>query len=232
MPGKIYGVGVGPGDPELMTLKAVRLIKSADVIAIPGKDKETCVAFGIAAKAVDEILKKEILPVVFPMTKDEAVLEASHEKGARAAADILDTGKNVVFLTLGDPAVYSTYLYLHKRLVSWGYESEIVSGVPSFCAAAARLSVSLGEKSESIHILPGSYPIEEGLGLSGTKVLMKSGRQIKLVKEALEARGMEAVMAENCGMENERLVFRTRDIPENAGYYSLLIVRDREEDAL
>lgn len=232
MPGKIYGVGVGPGDPELMTLKAVRLIKSADVIAIPGKDRETCVAFGIAAKAVDEILKKEILPVVFPMTKDEEALEASHEKGARAAAEVLDTGKNVVFLTLGDPAVYSTYLYLHKRLVSWGYESEIVSGVPSFCAAAARLSVSLGEKSESIHILPGSYPIEKGLELSGTKVLMKSGKQIKLVKEALAARGMEAVMAENCGMENERLVFRTGDIPENAGYYSLLIVKDGEEDAL
>lgn len=215
-----------------MTLKAVRLIKSADVIAIPAKDRESCVAFGIAAAAVKELWEKEFLPIIFPMTKDEAVLAASHEKGARDVAAVLDTGRDVAFLTLGDPTVYSTYLYLHERLTAMGYASEIVSGVPSFCAAAARLSVSLGEKAESIHILPGSYPVEEGLRLPGTKVLMKSGRQIRSVKEALLACGMEAMMAEKCGMEGERLAFAARDIPEDAGYYTLLIVKDGEEDAV
>ena len=97
MTGTIYGIGVGPGDPELMTLKACRLIREADVAAIPGKDRESCTAYQIAVKAVPELREKEILPVVFPMTKDEAVLLKSHESGARAIADCLDAGKNVVF---------------------------------------------------------------------------------------------------------------------------------------
>lgn len=226
--GKIYGVGVGPGDPELMTLKGVRLIREAEVIAIPGKDRESCVAYQIAKGAVPEIDRKEILPVIFPMTKDQTLLEESHEKGAAQVASVLDAGKQIVFLTLGDPTVYSTYLYLHKRLEAMGYQSEIVSGIPSFCAAAARLGISLGEKADSIHILPGSYPVGEGLSLAGTKVLMKSGRQIKKVKEALMEREMEAFMAENCGMAGERLFYHTREIPEDAGYYSLIITRGEE----
>lgn len=226
MPGTIYGVGVGPGDPELMTLKGVRRIKEAQVIAIPGKDRESCMAYRIAARAVEEIKEKEILPLAFPMTKDEAVLRECHDRAAEQIAAVLDTGRDAAFLTLGDPTVYSTYLYLHKRLLSMGYESEIVSGVPSFCAAAARLAVGLGEKADSIHILPGSYPVEEGLALSGTRVLMKSGKQLAKVKKALTERGLKAVMAENCGMEEERLFYKTEEIPETAGYYSLIIVKE------
>lgn len=229
MTGKIYGIGVGPGDPELMTVKAVRLMKEASVLVLPGKDRESCVAYQIAAKAVSGLEEKEILPVVFPMTKDEKILAESHEKGARQVARLLDEGKTAAFLTLGDPTVYSTYLYLHKLLLAWGYETEIVSGVPSFCAAAARLGISLGEKADTIHILPGSYPAEAGLSLSGTKVLMKSGRQLGQVKELLLARGLSASMVENCGMDGERTVFSAEEIPEDAGYYSLIIVKDRED---
>lgn len=229
MTGTIYGIGVGPGDPELMTLKACRLIREADVAAIPGKDRESCTAYQIAVKAVPELREKEILPVVFPMTKDEAVLLKSHESGARAIADCLDAGKNVVFLTLGDPTVYSTYIYVHKRLKAMGYGAEIVSGVPSFCAAAARLGISLGEQADSIHILPGSYPEQAGLSLPGTRVFMKSGRQIKAVKQALMEEGVKAAMVENCGMDGERLAIGAKNFPEDAGYYSLMIVKDREE---
>jgi len=232
MAGKLYGVGVGPGDPELMTLKAVRVIREADVVAIPAENKESCVAYEIAAKAVEELKEKEILPIVFPMTKDERVLAESHEAGAKAVAELLSKGKNVAFLTLGDPTVYSTYLYLHKRLIAMGYEGEIVSGVPSFCAAAARLSVSLGERSDAIHVLPGSYPVEEGLSLPGTKVLMKSGRQIPAVKKALLERKMDVVMAERCGMEGERLFYSAQEIPEDAGYYSLMIAKEPEDGGI
>lgn len=144
MAGKIYGVGVGPGDPELLTIKAARLIKNAGVIGIPAEHKETCKAYQIAAGAVEEIREKEVVPFPFLMTRDPERLKESHDRLAEKAAGYLDQGRDLVFLTLGDPAVYSTYMYLHRRLTAMGYEAEIVSGVTSFCAAAARLSVSLG----------------------------------------------------------------------------------------
>ena len=120
-------------------------------------------------------------------------------------------------------------MYLHRRLTALGYEAEIVSGVTSFCAAAARLSVSLGDGSTPIHILPGSFPLEEGLSLPGTRVLMKSGKQMGAVKKALVSGEYEVLMAENCGMEGERLIGRAQDIPEDAGYYSLVIVKEKGE---
>ena len=215
MQGMIYGIGVGPGDPELMTLKAVRLLREADAIAIPGKEKETCTAYQIALGAVPEIEEKEIIPVVFPMTKDEAVLKESHEAAVKSLAALMDQGKTVAFLTLGDVTVYSTYGYVHKKLLALGYESVLINGVPSFCAAAAKLGISLGEKA--------------GLKLSGTKILMKSGKKIADVKRELLLTECPAWMVENCGMEGERLIRSAADIPEDAGYYSLIIAKDREE---
>ena len=103
MRGILYGVGVGPGDPELMTLKAVRLIKENDIIAVPGVEVRETVAYKIAVQAVPELAKKELLPIYMPMTHDKAELELNHEKGAKALEAALDTGKNVVFLTLGFP---------------------------------------------------------------------------------------------------------------------------------
>lgn len=229
MQGKIYGIGVGPGDPELMTLKAVRLIREADVIAFPGKEKESCTAYQIALGAVPEIEKKESIPVVFPMTKDEAVLKENHEAAVKSLSAIMDQGRTIAFLTLGDVTVYSTYGYVHQKLLDLGYESVLVNGIPSFCAAAAKLGISLGEKAEAIHILPGSYPVKSGLMLPGTKILMKSGKKIGNVKQELLERKIPTWMVENCGMDGERLVRSAEEIPEAAGYYSLIIAKDGEE---
>lgn len=229
MQGMIYGIGVGPGDPELMTLKAVRLLREADAIAIPGKEKETCTAYQIALGAVPEIAKKEIIPVVFPMTKNETVLKESHEMAVRSLAALMEQGKTVAFLTLGDVTVYSTYGYVHQKLLDLGYKSVLVNGIPSFCAVSAKLGISLGEKAEAIHILPGSYPVKEGLKLPGTKILMKSGTKIGDVKRALLEEKLPTWMVENCGMDSERLVRSAEEIPEDAGYYSLIIAKDREE---
>ena len=229
MRGKIYGIGVGPGDPELMTLKAVRLIREADVIAIPGKDRESCTAYQIASGAVPEIKDKEIIPVVFPMTKNETVLRESHEAAVQSLTALMDQGKTIAFLTLGDVTIYSTYGYVHQKLLSLGYESILVNGVPSFCAAAAKLGISLGGKAEAIHILPGSYPVADGLELPGTKILMKSGKKIGDVKRELMERELPAWMVENCGMDGERLFESASEIAEDAGYYSLIIAKDREE---
>ena len=146
------------GIRSFLTIKAARLIKNAGVIGIPAEHKETCKAYQIAAGAVEEIREKEVVPFPFLMTRDPERLKESHDRLAEKAAGYLDQGRDLVFLTLGDPTVYSAYMYLHRRLAAMGYEAEIVSGVTSFCAAAARLSVSLGDGSTPIHILPGSFP--------------------------------------------------------------------------
>ena len=107
MKGTLYGVGVGPGDPELMTLKAVRMIRENEIIAVPGADVKETVAYKIAVQAVPELEEKELLPIYMPMTHDAKELEENHAKGAKALEACLDQGKNVVFLTLGDPSAAS-----------------------------------------------------------------------------------------------------------------------------
>nr|WP_302638236.1 precorrin-2 C(20)-methyltransferase [uncultured Clostridium sp.] len=225
MSGTLYGVGVGPGDPELLTLKAVRLIKESEIIAIPNDDKEKCVAYKIALGAVPELEDKEILYISMPMTKDEEHLKQSHEKGAAQIIEKLKEGKDVAFLTLGDPAIYSTYLYVHKIVLDKDYKAQIVSGIPSFCAAAARINEGLVEKAEQLHIIPASYQIDKALELPGTKVFMKSGKKIQSVKEKINTSNVEAIMIENCGMENEKVYRDINEVKENASYYSLIIVK-------
>jgi len=161
-----------------------------------------------------------------PMTKDRELLEKSHEEAADRVEECLQKGQNVVFLTLGDPTVYSTYLYVHKRIAQRGYRTELISGITSFCAVAAKLNIGLVEKAEELHVIPASYQIEDALKLPGTKVLMKAGRKIGQVKELLKKAGMQAMMIENCGMENEKIYQTVDEIPENAGYYSLIIVKE------
>lgn len=223
MAGRLYGIGVGPGDPELMTLKAARVIRESDVIAVPGKRPQESVAYLIAAGAVPEIDKKELIAVEMPMTKEEAVLRQSHQDGAKQVMEYLEAGKQVAFLTLGDVSIYSTYMYIHHLVEEAGFETSLVSGIPSFCAAAARLGISLAEKAQMLHIIPASYPIEEALALPGTKVFMKSGKQIGSVKRILLEQGCRAVMVENCGMSNEKIYRSVSDFNEEAGYYSLII---------
>lgn len=227
MAGKLYGVGIGPGDPELLTLKAVRLIKDAQVIAVPGKRKEDTVAYQITVQAVPEIQEKEFLEISWPMTKNPEELRKSHEEAAGKVARVLESGKDVTFLTLGDPSVYSTYLYVHHQILDMGYQAEIISGITSFCAVAARLNMGLVEKAEPLHVIPASYQIEESLKLPGTKVLMKSGKQMHQVKERLRKMDGDVVMIENCGMPGEKVYRSAEEIPEDAGYYSLIIVKEK-----
>lgn len=225
MAGIMYGIGVGPGDPELMTLKAVKRIKSCKVIAIPHKDKELCTAYQIARQAVPEIEEKKTLYLPMPMTKDKERLEESHRLAAQAVMEHLDRGEDVGFITLGDVSIYSTCSYLLDRLWAQGYETRLESGIPSFCAVAARLGIPLVTGAEELHIIPASYQIKEALGLPGVKVLMKAGRQMEAVKEEIRSCRASAVMVENCGMPGEKIYHTLEEIPEDAGYYSLLIVR-------
>lgn len=226
MAGILYGTGVGPGDPEYMTLKAVRLIRENEVVAVPGPVAEETVAYQIAVQAVPELAKKTLVPVVMPMTHDREEMEKNHDKAAATLETYLKQGKNVVFLTLGDPTVYSTYLYVQKRIAARGYRTELVSGITSFCAAAARANTSLVEWSEQLHVIPAVHRIGSELDLPGNYVLMKSGKKMDQVKEMLKKSGREVVMVENCGMETEHVYYGVDEIPDDAGYYSLIIAKE------
>lgn len=229
MSGMLYGVGVGPGDPELMTLKALRILKESPIIAIPGTDRDNCVAYAIARGACPELEEKTIVPIPMPMTKDPVKLEQNHNAGADTIEGYLKEGKQVAFLTLGDPTVYSTYLYIHKRIAQRGYETAIISGIPSFCAVAAKINQGLVEMAEPLHVLPGSYSKGdpgEITSLPGTKVLMKTGKQMNRIRNTILESGQKAVLVENCGMPGEKVYWDAAEFPEDASYYSLIIVKE------
>ena len=182
--GKLFGVGIGPGDKELITLKAVNTIKNADVIAIPDSLSGKNRAYEIIKEYIYE---KEIIFIPMPMVKDKEHLKASHESGAELIINYLDKGRNTAFATLGDPSVYSTYMYIHRIVESKGYDVEMIAGVTSFCASAARLNISLCDGAEPLIIIPANYEDNKKLlNLSGNKVLMKSGRKIAKVKQEID----------------------------------------------
>lgn len=228
MKGIAYGVGVGPGDPELLTVKALRLIREAEIIAVPGSEPKETVAYRIAAGAVPEIAEKTLLPLHFPMEKDRRLLDEEHKKGAKAIEKYLDQGKNVVFLTLGDSTIYCTFSYVQHHLEADGYSAELVNGIPSFCAAAARLGISLTEWDEPLHIIPAVHKTEEELSQKGTCVLMKSASRMKDVKDLLRNSKKAAQCVENCGMENEKVYKSLEEIPDDAGYFSLIIAKEEK----
>lgn len=230
MSGVLYGVSVGPGDPELITLKAVRIIRACDVVAVPRSGENELVAFNIARQAVPELADKEVLALYMPMTRDKEELARTRAEAAEAVSRYLEQGRDVAFLTLGDASIYSTYSYIHKLIQARGYQVSVIAGVPSFCAAAARLGEgSLTEASQPLHIIPASYAgVDEGLGWNGTKVLMKTGRSIEKVKAKLKERGLycHAKMVQKCGMEGERVFASLDDTDADTSYFSIIVVRD------
>ena len=230
MKGILYGVGVGPGDPELLTAKAIRLLRECDAVAAPKSADGSQTALDIASPYIGQ--DKSILLFDMPMTHDRQARNASHDAAADALCALLDEGKTVVFLTLGDPTVYSTALYVHKRVAARGCEAELVPGVPSFCAAAARLGRALCEDGEMLHIIPASHGRErEGLALPGSKVLMKAGRGVLRVRDELRESGQleQAALVERCGMEGERVVYDLDELDEPSGYFSIILVKEERK---
>ena len=229
MRGIAYGVGVGPGDPNLMTLKAIQLIRENDVIALPGREPKETVAYKIAVQVVPELAEKELVPVYMPMIKDRALIDLEHRKAARLIEGYLDQGKNVVYLTLGDSTVYCTFSYIQHHLEADGYETALVPGITSFCAAAARLNVPLCEWDEQLHVVPAVHRLDKVLDEPGNYVLMKSASQMKAVKEMLRASGRSVMMVENCSMDTERVYHGVDEIPDDAGYFSLIIAKENHD---
>ena len=117
MKGRLYGIGVGPGDPELMTIKAKKTIEASDIVKVPGEKVQDSIAYRIAKGACENLDEMNLVAPEMPMIKDKARLNEMHDRAARKIEKYLDEGKAVSFLTLGDVTVYSTYMYIHKRMV-------------------------------------------------------------------------------------------------------------------
>ena len=220
MKGKLFAVGVGPGDPELLTLKAVKEIKNADCIACPESKGEPGVAYRIAQSAVHEIESKELLLLEFPMREGD--IKEFHQKAADRIILRLSEGKNVAFLTLGDPSFYSTFFYVADIIANRGYDFEIINGITSFSAVSSKLKLPLSLGDESVMITSGEF-----VDFEGTLVILKAGNKLKEIKEKISSSGKTAYMAENCGMENERIYEDLDSIPDEAGYFSIIVIKNR-----
>ena len=209
--GICYGVGVGPGDSELITLKAVRVLTRCPVIAAP------------------QTRSGEILPLTFTMSQDKAVLQASHEAAADAVQAHLDRGEDVAMPNLGDVSIYATWGYVMQVLEGRGYETVMIPGVPSFCAAAARLNATLVSWGSPLHIIPvGKGPVAPLVEQPGGKVLMKAGRGLSEIAQALGRTGQldRAALVEDCGLPTERVWTDWDRLPQDVGYFATVIVKE------
>lgn len=227
--GILYGVSVGPGDPELMTLQAVRRLQRCPVIAAPQTKSGQMLALDIAQGAVD-LTGKTIVPLHFPMSRDAEEQRAAHMAAARSLREYLDAGQDVAMLNLGDVSVYATFGYLQQILQAQGYTTVMLAGVPSFCASAARLNQSLTSgMNEPLTIAPGGAA-DAVLDLPGSKVLMKTGRQLPKTLEALDVHGVlsHSAMVCNCGLPNEEVWpdLSRYDAERPAGYFATILVKE------
>lgn len=225
MSATFYAVGVGPGDPELITLKALRILRECDLIGVPADDPSDSHAYRILLQAAPELASKSILKLPTPMTKDSAPLEQSYLENASLVSQALTQGSSVAAITIGDPSVYAAIHTLLMRVRALGHPTQMIAGVPSFCAAACTLQESLGTRDEAIHILPGSYPVEESLSFSGTKVILKSAGSYPQVRELLEQKNLRASLVVRCGQPEEKVYTNLKDFPEKTEYLSLIIAK-------
>lgn len=224
--GIFYGVSVGPGDPELMTLKAVRVLQSVSVIAAPQTKSGAMLALDIAKQAVD-LTGKTVVPLFFTMEREANKRREAHQAAAEAVRRYLDDGVDVAMLNIGDVSIYATYSYIMELLQEQGYCTQMIAGVPSFCAVAARLGVSLTEPDQPVHIVPGSVVSAQVLPLEGTKILMKSGKQLPQVLGQLEEHGQleHAVMVCNCGLPDEK-IYTDLTAETDKGYFATIVVKE------
>ena len=231
--GKIYGIGVGPGDPGLLTVKAAELLKVVPVVCAPrAADDSESFALSIVKGYLDASRQKVMTPL-FPMSMDKDVLERAWADAADAVVSELEAGSDVAFLTLGDPALYSTYSYILAKIKARlpQAESLIISGVSSISLAAARAGVDLALGSERLAVMPVGRDMEvvrKALADFDTVVLMKVNRSFGKLVALLEEMGLigNAVYVSRCGTERERIVRDLETIKDSElDYLSLVIVK-------
>lgn len=228
--GKLYGIGVGPGDPELLTLKAVRVINSADVIFTAASSKNNySLAVDIARPHITK--KTNVVSLPFPMTSDETVKQEAWENNAQQISDVLKKGFTATFLTLGDPLTYSTFGYILKSLKTVMPEAQIetIPGITSFHAASARLNRVLVEGEESLLITSGAYGgdhLRECTKSVENVVMMKAYKNVKDINEAINDSGFgkDCVAISKCGREGEEIIEDLSHLEsKNPNYWTLIL---------
>ncbi|WP_428326137.1 precorrin-2 C(20)-methyltransferase [Nitrosopumilus sp.] len=238
MPGLI-GIGVGPGDPELLTVKAVKAIENADIIMCPAsKEDRPSIALSVVDSLIDKSKNQEIVKLIFPMTKDQDVLKETWKKNAKIMAETVLSGKNVVYLTVGDPFLYSTWIYMHKDLTEKYPEMNIsvIPGIVSMFTFASKVGVSIAEGAEKVAIIPSCYDlssVKEIAKNSESMIFLKDGRYFDQVIDVLKESGFPDnsifAIGQDLGTENEIIRKMTlgevNDDTLTTKYFSILVVK-------
>lgn len=233
--GKLYGIGIGPGDPNLLTLKAKEILDSVHTIFVPkARDGEASCARSILSKIIKR--PKKYVELVFPMTKDKERLNSSWQNAAKKVAEVITKEGRAAFVTIGDPFVYSTYIYLLNAIETKypNIKTETIPGITSFCAASCASGLPLLRQSEKLAVLPVGRDmtiIEKALKEFDTVVLMKVGAKLKKVTKLLKKLKLinNSVLVSRVGHPNEQII---RDIAsiknEKLGYLSIIIVKTKK----
>ncbi len=232
-------VGCGPGDPELLTVKAVKAIQNADVIMCPtSKEGKDSIAYSIVSSLVSASKKPEVVNLVFPMVKDKDILENTWEKNAQIIAEAVRKDKNVVYLTVGDPSLYSTWIYVNRELKTKypDIKITIVPGIVSMFAFASKVGISIAEGDETMAVIPACYDltrVKETAKNCDTMIFLKDGRYfdqvISLLKEAGFPNTSLFAIAQDVGTDQEivkklTLGEVTKDTFTNK-YFSIMVVK-------
>ena len=232
--GTFYGIGVGPGDPELLTVKAINALKKIDVLIAPKTEKKSdSVALSIAQPYLKSSV--EIVYQTFPMVRDFAEETEVFETNKAEILEHLRGGQNVGFATLGDPMFYSTYIYIFRLLKSCGVEIVTIPGVPAFLAIAAQIGRPIVFGNDILTIIPATAEldaIKNSLARADSTVLMKVYKNFPEVVDALKAHGMieDAVLVSRCGLDDEKTI---TDVAahkdEHLNYLSTIITRRKHD---
>ena len=238
MPGLI-GIGVGPGDPDLLTVKAVKAIQNADIIMCPAsKEDRPSIALSVVSSIIDKSQNQEIIKLIFPMTKDKDILENTWKKNSKIMAEKVLSGKNVVYLTVGDPFLYSTWIYMHKDLKE-NYPNmkiNVIPGIVSIFTFASKVGVSIAEGAEKVAIIPSCYDlssVKEIARNSESMIFLKDGRYFDQVIHVLKESGFpdNSIFAIGQDLGTEKEIVRKLTLGEvndktlTTKYFSILVVK-------
>ena len=224
MSGTLYGVGLGPGDPGLITLKAARLIGGAAVIAYPALEDGDSLARGIAADLIPEGAREIVLRI--PMLDQRGPAQAAYDRGAEEISTALRAGDDVVMLCEGDPLFYGSFMYVHARL-SGQFDVQVVPGVTSVTACAALAGLPLAARNEVLTVLPGTLPddaLRSRLEMAQAAAIMKVGRHLGRIKAVIDALGLmeRAVYVERASLPNQRVMPLAE--ATDAPYFSMILL--------